>query len=105
MLQREVHGVVLVTHLIQGNEPDSPLLTHGFKGVTPGAPLPFSVVGEKPGGVAFLMGLYIIFQERTGIEVHIAEDPEACVAIGTGKALNVIENIENNKLNRREPYL
>ena len=57
------------------------------------------------GGGALLKGLDKRIHERTGIEVHIAEDPEACVAIGTGKALNVIENIENNKLNRREPYL
>ena len=57
------------------------------------------------GGGALLKGLDKRIHERTGIEVHIAENPEACVAIGTGKALNVIENIENNKLNRREPYL
>ena len=57
------------------------------------------------GGGALLKVLDKRIHERTGIEVHIAENPEACVAIGTGKALNVIENIENNKLNRREPYL
>lgn len=57
------------------------------------------------GGGAYLYGIDKRIQERTDIDVRIAEDAEACVAIGTGKALNVIESIENNKLNRREPYL
>lgn len=57
------------------------------------------------GGGAYLYGIDKRIQARTGIEVRIAEDPEACVAIGTGKALNVIETIESNKLNSREPYL
>lgn len=57
------------------------------------------------GGGAYLYGLDKRIQERTGIEVKVAENPEQCVAIGTGKALNVIETIESNKLNSREPYL
>ncbi len=57
------------------------------------------------GGGAKLKGLDRCIQERMGIEAHLAENPEECVAIGTGQALSVIENIENNKLNRREPYL
>ena len=57
------------------------------------------------GGSAKLYGLDKRIEDRTGIKVTIAENPELCVATGTGKALDVIESIENNKLNRREPYL
>lgn len=57
------------------------------------------------GGGAYLYGIDKRIADRTGIEVRIAENPEACVAIGTGKALSVIETIENNKLNSKEPYL
>ena len=57
------------------------------------------------GGGAYLYGIDKRIEARTGITVHIAEDPSSCVAIGTGKALNELEKIENNKLNKREPYL
>lgn len=57
------------------------------------------------GGGAYLYGIDKRIEARTGITVHIAEDPASCVAIGTGKALNELEKIENNKLNKREPYL
>ncbi|MBQ1391582.1 MAG: rod shape-determining protein MreB [Firmicutes bacterium] len=57
------------------------------------------------GGGAYLYGLDTRLAQRTGMNVRIAENPEQCVAIGTGKALGVLESIENNKLNTREPYL
>ena len=57
------------------------------------------------GGGAYLYGIDKRIADKAGIEVRIAENPEACVAIGTGKALSVIETIENNKLNSKEPYL
>ena len=57
------------------------------------------------GGGAYLYGLDELISRHTGMEVKVAENPEQCVAIGTGKALGVIESIENNKLNAKEPYL
>jgi len=57
------------------------------------------------GGGALLYGIDKRIAERTGIEVHIAEDPKSCVAIGTGKALDELELLESNSLNRKEPYL
>lgn len=42
------------------------------------------------GGGALLRGFDVLFQEQTGIPVHMAEDPMLCVALGTGK---VLENI------------
>ena len=57
------------------------------------------------GGGAFLYGIDRRIEERTGIKVRIADDPTSCVAIGTGKALNELESLEGNSLNRRAPYL
>ena len=57
------------------------------------------------GGGAHIYGFDKMIAERTGMEVRIADNPEQCVAIGTGKALDVIESIENSRLNAREPYL
>ena len=57
------------------------------------------------GGGAHLYGFDKLIAQHTGMEVRVAENPEQCVAIGTGKALDVIESIESNKLNAREPYL
>lgn len=57
------------------------------------------------GGGALLNGLDKRISERTGIPVHIAEDPKSCVAIGTGKALNSIDLLENSYLNRKRSLL
>ncbi|MDD4377449.1 MAG: rod shape-determining protein MreB [Eubacteriales bacterium] len=57
------------------------------------------------GGGALLYGIDRRIEDRTGIKVNIAEDPKSCVAIGTGKALDQLEALESNQLNRRAPYL
>ena len=57
------------------------------------------------GGGAYLHGLDKKIKDRTGIDVNIADDPKTCVAIGTGKALEDLDQIEGNSLNRRAPYL
>ena len=57
------------------------------------------------GGGALLNGIGKRIEDKTGIQVNIAEDPMSCVAIGTGKALDQLESLENNALNRRAPYL
>lgn len=57
------------------------------------------------GGGALLYGIDKRIEDRTGIKVVIAEDPKSCVAIGTGKALNNLDVLETNALNRRAPYL
>lgn len=56
------------------------------------------------GGGALLYGIDRKIQERTGIEVRIAEDPKSCVAIGTGKALDELDAIQSNSLNRKDPF-
>ncbi len=57
------------------------------------------------GGGALLYGLDKKIKDRTGIEVIIAENPMECVALGTGKALEDLEKLENSSLNRRAPYI
>lgn len=57
------------------------------------------------GGGALLYGIDKRIENRTGIKVTIAEDPKSCVAIGTGQALNNLDVLEKNALNRRAPYL
>lgn len=47
------------------------------------------------GGGSLIYGLDKLLQKRTGINVIIAEDAVSCVAVGTGKALENIEAIEN----------
>ena len=57
------------------------------------------------GGGALLHGIDKRIEDRTGIKVIIADDPKSCVAIGTGQALNNLDVLEKNALNRRAPYL
>ncbi|MDD4583052.1 MAG: rod shape-determining protein [Eubacteriales bacterium] len=57
------------------------------------------------GGGALLHGVDKRIAERTGIPVMIAEDPMSCVAIGTGKALNSIDMLENNRLNQKKNFI
>ena len=57
-------------------------------------------------GVGVLMyGIDKRIEDRTGIKVIVAEDPKSCVAIGTGKALNELDSLKTNSLNRKAPYL
>ena len=41
------------------------------------------------GGGAMLRGLDVLVSRETGMPVHVAEDPLDCVAIGTGKCLDI----------------
>ena len=56
-------------------------------------------------GGAYLWGIDKRIEERTGIQVRIAEDAKSCVAIGTGEALDNMEVIRRSQLNRRETYI
>jgi len=56
------------------------------------------------GGGALLHGIDKRIEERAGIPVIIAENPQSCVAIGTGKALNSMGILENTQLNRKRNF-
>lgn len=49
------------------------------------------------GGGCLVDGLDKLIQEKTGINVMIAEDSISCVAIGTGKALDNLDNLDRNR--------
>lgn len=51
------------------------------------------------GGGALLSGLDTALKEKTGMPVHIAENPLDCVAIGTGQALEDIEILKRLRKN------
>jgi rod shape-determining protein MreB len=57
---------------------------------------------DVTGGGALMYGIDKRIEDRTGISVHIAEDPMSCVAVGTGKALDNIEVLERANINRRK---
>ena len=46
------------------------------------------------GGGGLVDGLDKLLQEKTGINVMIADDAVSCVALGTGKALDNLDNLE-----------
>jgi rod shape-determining protein MreB len=48
------------------------------------------------GGGSLLNGLDKLIIKETGIPTYLAEDPLSCVALGTGKALDSLESIEDS---------
>ncbi len=48
------------------------------------------------GGGALLEGLDRLLLEETGIPIYLAEEPLSCVAIGTGKALESLEKLQDS---------
>lgn len=47
------------------------------------------------GGGALLNGLDTLLMEETNLPIHIAEDPISCVAAGTGKALSMLNVLQD----------
>lgn len=46
------------------------------------------------GGGALLHGLDLLISEKTGLAVHVADDPISCVAKGTGMALDMLHVLQ-----------
>ena len=53
------------------------------------------------GGGALLDGLSRVIAEQTGVPVYLADDPIASVALGTGKALDVLDRISGTLISTR----
>ena len=47
------------------------------------------------GGGSLIWGLDKLLQEKTGINVYLAEDPLSCVALGTGQSLEHLSDIDD----------
>ena len=64
------------------------MLIHGLYAVATGISLPIVDQGiVLTGGGALINGLDAELSDETGLPVTVAEDPLACVAIGTGRAM------------------
>ena len=50
------------------------------------------------GAGALLQGFPELLTETTGIPTHLADNPESCVAIGTGKILESVDMVKNSLL-------
>jgi rod shape-determining protein MreB len=58
------------------------------------------------GGGSLLKGIDTLLSRHTGIKVLIAEDPLSCVALGAGKALNMLDLLSSNgKKKRPFPFI
>lgn len=56
------------------------------------------------GGGSLVYGLDKLLQQKTGINVLIADDAVSCVAIGTGKTLDNLDLLKGNALNDGSNY-
>ena len=52
-----------------------------------------------------LWGIDKRIEDSVSIPVRIGEAPKECVARGTGEALNEMDKLENNSLNKRKAYI
>jgi rod shape-determining protein MreB len=57
------------------------------------------------GGGALLNGVGKRIKKRTGIDVIVADNPKSCVAVGTGKALNSLKDLDSRQVNIRKQVL
>ena len=51
------------------------------------------------GGCSQLWGMDLLLTEATGIQCHIADDPDSCVAYGCGKSLSWIHTMDEGPIN------
>lgn len=92
-LEEPVSSIVEAVHSVLEKTPPELAADIGDRGIV------------MTGGGSLIYGLDKLLQERTGINVIIADDAVSCVALGTGQALENIELIERttkqeNKKNR-----
>jgi rod shape-determining protein MreB len=57
------------------------------------------------GGGALLNGIDKRIKKRTGIDVFIADEPKACVAIGTGRALDSLKALDSRPVNQKRQLI
>lgn len=83
-LEEPMYAIVETVHSILERTPPELAADIGDKGIL------------MTGGGALLYGIDKLITEKTGIAVKIAENPIACVAVGTGKALDWIDLLESD---------
>jgi rod shape-determining protein MreB len=85
-LEEPISSVIEAVHAVLERTPPELAADIGDRGIV------------MTGGGSLLYGLDKLLQEKTGINVIIADDAISCVALGTGEALNNIEAIEQSIL-------
>ena len=83
-LEEPISSVIEAVHAVLERTPPELAADIGDRGIV------------MTGGGSLLYGLDKLLQEKTGINVIIADDAISCVALGTGEALNNIEAIEQS---------
>lgn len=81
-LEESVSAIVEAVHSVLERTPPELAADIGDRGIV------------MTGGGSLIYGLDKLIQKETGINVVIAEDAISCVALGTGKALESIDEIE-----------
>ena len=51
------------------------------------------------GGGSLVWGFDKLIQSKTGIETHVADEAVSCVAYGTGKSLDLINDMQEGTIN------
>ena len=51
------------------------------------------------GGGSLVWGFDKLIESRTGIETHVADDAISCVAHGTGKSLDSLDQMQDGTMN------
>ena len=51
------------------------------------------------GGGSLVWGFYKLIESHTGIETHVADDAISCVAFGTGKSLDSLDQMQDGTMN------
>ena len=59
------------------------------------------------GGGSMIHGLDKLINRETGIPTYLADDPLSCVALGTGKALDALESLQDSltTLNKKSQHV
>ncbi len=88
-LQEPIADIVEATHNVLEKTPPELVADIGDRGII------------LTGGGSLIWGLDKLLKEKTGINIVIADDAISCVAIGTGKALDNIEILQDEASMRR----
>ena len=81
-LEESVSAIVEAVHSVLERTPPELAADIGDRGIV------------MTGGGSLIYGLDKLIQKETGINVVIAEDAISCVALGTGKALESLDELE-----------
>lgn len=84
-LEETISGIVEAVHSVLERTPPELAADISDRGIV------------MTGGGSLLYGLDKLIQEKTGINVVVADEAISCVALGTGKALDNIEAIEQSE--------